>query len=169
MTFASAVTRRVTRQPLLWVALTLSLVLNLCFVAGALWIRIHEPALPMTAEERIQRIGAEFALDPQQRQAFERYSEAVRAHMQQLREAVEPIMGAARTELAKPDADEATVVRLLDEAAQTRRGFQRDLIVKTLSFLAVLSPEQRTKSVDLFYHRLKSLGQRPPTSLTPGG
>jgi uncharacterized membrane protein len=161
VTFASAVTRRVTRQPLLWVALTLSLILNLCFVAGALWIRIHEPALPMTQEERLQRIGAELALDPQQRQAFERYSEAVRAQMQNLHEAVEPIMGAARAELAKPDADEATVVRLLDEAAQTRRGFQRELIAKTLSFLAVLSSDQRTKFVDLFYHRFKSLGQRP--------
>jgi hypothetical protein len=30
-----------------------------------------------------------------------------------------------------------------------------------LSFLAVLSPEQRMKFVELFYHRFKSLGQRP--------
>jgi len=161
VTFASAVTRGVTRQPLVWVALTLSLVLNLCFVAGAAWIRIHGVSPPPTPEERLQRIGAELALDPQQRQAFELYSEAVRAHMQHLRETVDPIMGAARAELAKPDADEASVDRLLDEATQTRRGFQRELIAKTLSFLAVLSPDQRAKFVDLFYHRFRSWGQKP--------
>ena len=161
MTFASAVSRRVTRQPLLWVALTLSLVLNLCFIAGAAWIQIHGPSLPMTLEERIQRIGAELALDPQQQQAFDRYTEDVRIHLQSMREAVDPLMSAARTELAKPDADEATVTRLFDEAAQTRRGFQRELIAKTLSFLAVLSPEQRAKFVELFHQRLRPWGQRP--------
>ena len=161
MTFASAVTRRVTRQPLLWVALTLSLVLNLCFIAGAAWIHIHVPSLPMSPEERIQRIGAELALDPQQQQAFDRYTEDFRIHMQRMREAVDPLMSAARTELAKPNADEATVVRLVDEASQTRSGFQHELIAKTLSFLAVLSPEQRTKFVELFYHRFRPWGQRP--------
>jgi len=161
VTFASAVSRRVTRQPLLWVALTLSLVLNLCFIAGAAWIHIQGPSPPMTPEERIQRIGAELALDPQQQQAFDRYTEAVRIHMQSMREAVDPLMSAARTELAKPDADEATVTRLFDEAAQTRRGFQRELIAKTLSFLAVLSPEQRAKFVELFHQRLRPWGQRP--------
>jgi Spy/CpxP family protein refolding chaperone len=161
VTFASAVSRRVTRQPLLWVALTLSLVLNLCFIAGAAWIHIHGPSPPMTPEERFQQIGAELALDPQQQQAFDRYSEAVRIHMQRMREAVEPLINAARTELAKPSADETTVLRLFDEAAQTRRDFQRELIAKTLSFLAVLTPEQREKFVDLFHERFKRWGQRP--------
>jgi Spy/CpxP family protein refolding chaperone len=161
VTFASAVTRRVTRQPLLWVALTLSLVLNLCFIAGAAWIQIHGPSLPMTLEERIQRIGAELALDPQQQQAFDRYTEDVRVHLQSMREAVDPLLSAARTELAKPNADEATVLRLFYEAAQTRRGFQRELIGRTLAFLAVLSPEQRAKFVELFYQRFSSWGQRP--------
>jgi len=58
------------------VALTLSLVLNLCFIAGAAWIHIHGPSsLPMTPG------GADFsgserklALDPQQQQAFDRYN-----------------------------------------------------------------------------------------------
>jgi uncharacterized membrane protein len=161
VTFAWAAARGPTRQHLLWVALALSLVLNLCFVAGAVWVRIHEPALTMSPEERFQRIGAELALDPQQRQAFERYSEAVRVHMQQMREAVDPLMSAARTELAKPDGDEATVTRLFDEAAQARRGFQRELIAKTLAFLAVLSPEQRAKFVELYHQRLRPWGQRP--------
>ena len=160
MTFVWATARGTTRQHLLWVALALSLVLNLCFVAGALWIRIQEPALMMSPEQRIQRIGPELALDPQQRQAFEQYSEAVPVVMQRMHEAVDPLMNAARTELAKPDADEATVTRLFDEAAQARRGFSRELIAKTLSFLAVLSLEQRAKFVELYHQRLRPWGQR---------
>ena len=161
MTLASAATRGATRHPLLWVALTLSLVLNLCFVAGALWIRIQSPAVPVSPAERLQRVGTELALDPQQRQAFEQYSEIVRTHVLQMRETVEPLMSAAWAELAKPDADQATAARLFDEAGQARRGLQRELLVPTLTFLATLSPEQRARFVELFHQRPRSWGQPP--------
>jgi Spy/CpxP family protein refolding chaperone len=124
-----------------------------------LWIRIQGPALPASPAERLQRIGAALALDPQQRQAFERYSETVRTHMQQMRETVEPMMSAAWAELAKPDADQATAARLFDEAGQTRRGLQRELLAPTLAFLATLSREQRAKFVELFHQRPKAWGQ----------
>jgi uncharacterized membrane protein len=161
VTLASAAARGATRHPLLWVALTLSLVLNLCFVAGALWIRIQGPAMPPSPAERLQRIGTELVLDPQQRQAFERYSENVRSHMQQMRETVEPLMSAAWSELAKPDADPTTAARLFDEAAQARHSLQRDLLTPTLTFLATLSPEQRAKFVELFHQRPRSWGKPP--------
>lgn len=161
MTLASAAARGATRHPLLWVALTLSLVLNLCFVAGALWIRIQGPAMPASPAERLQRIGTELVLDPQQRQAFERYSENVRSHMQQMRETVEPLMSAAWSELAKPDADPATAARLFDEAAEARHSLQRELLTPTLTFLATLSPEQRAKFVELFHQRPRSWGKPP--------
>jgi uncharacterized membrane protein len=159
VTLASTAARGATRHPLLWVALALSLVLNLCFVAGALWIHIKGPALPTSPAERLQRIGAELVLDPQQRQAFERYSESVRTHMQQMRETVEPLMSAAWSELAKPDADQATAARLFDEAGQARRSLQRELLTPTLAFLATLSPEQRAKFVELFRQRSRTWGQ----------
>jgi uncharacterized membrane protein len=159
VTLASAAARGARRHPILWVALTLSLVLNLCFVAGALWIRIQGPALPGNPAERLQRIGAELALDPQQRQAFERYSENVRAHMQQMRETVEPLIRAAWSELAKPDVDQATAARLFDEAGQARRSLQRELLAPTLAFLATLSPDQRAKFVELFHQRPRTWGQ----------
>jgi uncharacterized membrane protein len=159
VTLASAAARGATRHPLLWVVLTLSLVLNLCFVAGALWIRIQGPAVPASPAERLQRVGSELALDPQQRQAFEQYSENVRTHMQQMRETVEPLMSAAWSELAKPDADQTTAARLFDEAGQARRGLQRELLAPTLAFLATLSPEQRAKFVELFHQRPRSWGQ----------
>jgi Spy/CpxP family protein refolding chaperone len=136
------------RQHLLWVLLALSLALNLCFIGGALWIRIHGPP-PVNAEERLARIGAQLSLDPQQKAAFEQYSQAVHTRMQQMRAAVEPLIGKAWSEVAKPDADETKVVQLFDDAGQTRRSFMREMAPVTLSFLAKLSPDQRARFVAL--------------------
>jgi Spy/CpxP family protein refolding chaperone len=167
VTFTATATRGASRQHLLWVALALSLVLNLCFVAGALWIRIQGPPSPVGPEERLQRIGAELVLDPQQKQAFERYSETVRAHFQQMREAIEPLMNAAWSEVTKPDADEGKILQLFGEAAQTRRGFQHEMITTTLSFLGTLSPDQRAKFVQLFRQRPRSWGQPASRPTSP--
>jgi Spy/CpxP family protein refolding chaperone len=80
--------------------------------------------------------------------------------MQQMRETVEPLMSAAWSELAKPDADPAAAARLFDEAGQTRHGLQRELLMPTLAFLATLSPEQRAKFVELFHQRPRTWGQQ---------
>ena len=152
MTVASLAAHGGVRQHLLPILLALSLALNLFFIAGALWIRIHGPS-PMTPEERLQHIGAQLALDSQQRQAFEQYSQAVRTRMQVMRKAVDPLISNAWSEVAKPDADEAKVVALFDEAGQTRRAYMRELAPTTLSFLAKLSPEQRKKFVELIRER----------------
>jgi uncharacterized membrane protein len=141
------------RYQLLWVLLALSLALNLCFIGGALWIRIHGPLSPMNAEERLERIGAQLALDPRQTQAFEQYDQAVRTRMQEMHKAVDPLIRSAWSEVAKPDADEAKVLQLFDDAGHTRRTFMRELAPITLSFLATLSPEQRAKFVELIQQR----------------
>lgn len=153
MTVASAAARVGVRPYLIWLLLTLSLALNLCFIGGALWIRFHGPPFPIGAEERLDRIGGQLGLDPQQREAFEQYSKALRTRMQLMHKAVEPLIANAWSEVAKPDADEATVVRLFDEAGQTRRSYMRELAPVTLSFLAKLSPEQRAKFVELIQQR----------------
>ena len=154
MSIASAAARGGVRSHLLWLILTLSLALNLFFMAGALWVRFNGPPVPMNAEERLQRIGAQLGLDPQQTEAFEQYSQAIRTRMQAMHKAVGPLMHNAWAEVAKPDADEAKVVELFDEAGQTRRGFMRELAPVTLSFLAKLSPDQRAKFVELIQQRL---------------
>jgi len=153
VTVATVAARGGARRHLLWVLLTLSVALNLCFVAGAMWIRIHPPPPPMGPAERLQRIAAELPLDPQQRQAFDRYAQTVRTLMENMREEVEPLIGRAWSEVAKPEADETTVMQLFDEAAQSRRGFQRKLTAATLSFLSTLSLEQRAKFVEIARRR----------------
>jgi Spy/CpxP family protein refolding chaperone len=66
-----------------------------------------------------------------------------------MREAVEPLDANAWSELAKPDADDAKVMQLFDQAGDQRRAFRRELGTATFTFLAKLSPEQRAKFVEL--------------------
>ena len=153
MTVASLAARSSGRPQFLWLLLAVSLALNLFFVTAFLWSRFRDSPPPVYAEERLEWIGTQLRLDPQQKEAFGQYAQAVRTHMQTMRGAVDPLMGKAWSEVAKPDADVATVVQLFDEAGQTRRGYMHELAPITLSFLAKLSPEQRAKFVELARQR----------------
>ena len=165
MTFATVAVHRGGRRHLLWVLLALSVALNLCFVAGAMWIRVHPPSPPFGPSERLHRRAAELPLDPQQRQAFDRYAQTVRTLMEKMHQQVDPQIGDAWSELAKPDADETKVLQALEEAGETRRGFMREVTTATLSFLSTLSPEQRAKFVDLARRRPTRWG--PPHRAVP--
>jgi len=156
VSLAQAAAARGTRFHLLRALLALSLALNLCFVAGALWVRIHAPPARISSEQRLEEMAGELGLDPQQKAAFTRYSQTMRERMQSMHEAVRLQIANAWSEVAKPQADEAKVMQLLDQAAETRRRFVRDLTTTTLGFLATLSPEQRAKFVAVI-HR----GPRP--------
>jgi Spy/CpxP family protein refolding chaperone len=149
MMLAEPAARSGARQHLFKVLLALSLALNLFFVVGAMWIRIHAPAPMPTPEDRLEQMSGELGLDAEQKQAFAHYSQTMRQRLQAMHGAVQPLIGNAWSEVAKPHADEAKVMQLFDQAAEERRGFMRDLTTTTLSFLATLSPEQRAKFVQL--------------------
>ena len=143
------------RRILPWVLLALSLVLNLCFVGGALWFHYQKP-WRITAAERADRISAELHLDAAHQQIFRRYFRTVFAHLQLMRTEVQPLVGDFWTEIAKPQPDEAKITKLFDQAAEARRKVQRELTSETLAFLATLTPDQRTVFVQL--------ARRPPPS-----
>jgi Spy/CpxP family protein refolding chaperone len=153
VTAASVALRPGSRRHLFWVILVLSLALNLCFIAGALWIRVQGPPLPMSPEQRLQQIEPQLALNPQQKAAFDEYARTVRSRVQSMHEAIEPQVANAWSELAKPDADEAKVMLLFDQAGDQRRAFRRELGTATFTFLTKLSPEQRAKFVELARQR----------------
>ena len=138
---------------LLIVVLVISLVLNLCFVAGAVWTRLHAPPGGRNLVERYQEIASELDLNAQQRAAFDQYIAAMRGRADQMRQDTDPLMGAAWDELAKPQPDAARVTQLFDQAGDKRREFQHDATAQTLTLLATLSPEQRAKFVTLMRER----------------
>ena len=153
MTAASVALRPSSRQQLVWVVLILSLALNLCFIAGALWIRVQGPPPPMSPEQRLQQIEPQLALNAQQEAAFDDYARTVRSRVQSMHEAIDPLVANAWSELVKPDADEAKVMLLFDQAGEQWRAFRRELGTATFTFLAKLTPEQRAKFVELARQR----------------
>ena len=141
------------RRYLLTTLMAISVALNLFFVAGALWMRMHPPPDLAPPEQRYRRIAAQLNLDPQQKAAFDRYVGAMRQRAEQMHQEVEPLIGNAWDELAKPAADSGQVMQLFDQASDKRRAFQRDLTTQTIAFLSTLSPAQRQKFVAIARER----------------
>src|SRR4029077_9533287 len=133
--------------------LVISLVLNLCFVAGAVWTQLHAPSGGRILVERYQEIASELDLNAQQRAAFDQYIAAMRGRADQMRQDTDPLMGAAWDDIAKPQPDAARVTQLFDQAGDKRRGFQHDATAQTMALLATLSPAQRAKFVALMRER----------------
>jgi len=155
MTFVgTALPGRSIRQQIFWGAVALSLALNLFFVAGAMWTRLHVPA-PLTREARFDEMAAALALDPQQRQAFASYSQMMRAQLVEMRDLARPLVRAAWGEVSRPQPDETKIMQLLDRAAEVRRGHLAQITALTIRFLRNLSPEQRSNFI-------KVIHQRPP-------
>ena len=136
---------RPSGQRLGLIVLLLSLALNVCFIVGALWIRVQEPLDLQGPEGRYRRMAVELDLTAPQREGFDRYVAAMRTRTRRMHEQVAPLFGQAWDELAKPQPDEHAVMDLFDRATDKRHEFQREAVAQTLTFLAILSPAQRQK------------------------
>ncbi|HVC51129.1 MAG TPA: periplasmic heavy metal sensor [Stellaceae bacterium] len=134
------------RRRLLQVLLAISLTLNLCFVGGASWVRLHHAWRP---EARAAEVSKELHLTPEQRLAFQHYFRTMRLRFQLMRAELGPIISNAWAEIAKPQPDEAKIEQNFELAGAKRRSFAHDATESTLSFLSTLSPDQRKKFVAL--------------------
>jgi Spy/CpxP family protein refolding chaperone len=141
------------RRRLLITLLAVSAVLNLFFVAGAMWIRLHPPTHWQGREQRYQQMTAELDLNPQQQTGFDRYVAAMRASTEKMRQEIGPLIGSTWDEMAKPDADAAKINARFDEASEKWRRFQHETTTQTLDFLSMLSPQQRVKFVAIARER----------------
>jgi Spy/CpxP family protein refolding chaperone len=149
----AGVTRRWSRQRLIIGGLIVSVVLNVFFVAGAVWTRLHPPPEWPNAGHRFRELEKALNLEPRQRQDFEIYVATMRARTIRMQQQTWPLMAAAWEEMAKPQSDEAQILRLFDEAAEKRRDFQHDSTTETLKFLSELTPAQRTKFIAITRER----------------
>lgn len=136
------------RSRLLWVALAVSLTLNIFFIAGLVWSQVSPPPFP-TPAERLAQTEKELNLSGDQRDAFQRFVTEVRERTRHLRETNKPILDRVWDELAKPQPDQDVIARLVDEATENRRVYQKDMSAVLAQFLAALSPEQRNQFIDL--------------------
>ncbi len=135
------------RGRLLWVALALSLTLNIFFVGGLLWSRVAEPPAPFP--ERLARMADEINLSQDQRHAFQQLMAEMQERSQRMRDSNHVIIQRIWDELATAQPDQALIDRLVDEASENRRAYQKDVSAALGRFFAVLSSDQRARFVEL--------------------
>jgi Spy/CpxP family protein refolding chaperone len=147
------------RGRLLWLALILSLTLNIFFLGGLLWSRIAAEQ-GSTPEERFTRAANSLDLSPDQHIAFQQFATDVREHSRHLHEANGPLIQQVWAELAKPQPDQALIASLVDQAAENRHNYQKDMTGTLSQFLTTLTPDQRAKFVELAQKRQDQTGGR---------
>jgi Spy/CpxP family protein refolding chaperone len=157
-TAGTTILRKWPRQRLLAALLAVSVVLNLFFVAGAAWTRLNRAPPAGGFEQRFHEMATQLDLDPRQQVAFDRYEAAVQSARENLRRKVGPLFEAVQQEIVQPQPDVARIRQLLDQAADTRRGFQQEAVMQTVKFVATLSADQRGKFIAI------ERAHRPPHS-----
>jgi uncharacterized membrane protein len=155
--FAEAEVKSATRNRLVWVALALSLTLNIFVVAGLLWSHSASPR-PVNFADRLIEAGAGLNLSSAQRDTFHQFAQTIQQRTKEMREANQPLFRGIWEELAKEHADQAVLNRLVDEASDNRHGYQRDVTAALYSFLASLSPEQRADFIEAIRHPMAHNG-----------
>jgi Spy/CpxP family protein refolding chaperone len=132
---------------LLWLALVISLALN-AFVVGTLvwWVGANRPTTPA---ERFQQIARELKLNDDQRYAFQQFVIAMRRNTRQLRDNNVPLVDKVWEEMSKAPPDRAAIDRLVDQATDNRRAYQKSMTEALTRFLGNLSAEQRGQFVEL--------------------
>jgi uncharacterized membrane protein len=136
------------RFGILSAVLAVSLVLNVLFIAGAVWSRIEEPA-SRGLDQRFERIGAQLELDPRQRATFNGFIAEMRGRRDEVRQQVVPLYRSAWDAAGKPVMDETEVRRSFEKAIEERLRLNRETTARMVDFLATLSPEQRGQFVAL--------------------
>lgn len=136
------------RARLVWIALALSLTLNVFFVGGLLWVRINEhPFLPPL--ERIEHFVRPLGLTADQHTAFEQFLRVIRLHGRFTRETDRSLQDQIWIEIARPSPDDSTLARLTDQVYASREAFQKEASGALMDFIKTLTPAQRAKMARL--------------------
>ena len=144
------------RGRLVWVALALSLTLNVFFVGGLTWMKLSRSNL--TPIERMQHVVQALNPTDDQRLAFEQFVRVARLRGRFLRETNQPLLEKIWAEMAKPTPDDEAVAKLSAEVDRNRQAFQQELAVALQGFIKTLSPDQRIK-----FAEVTKAGGDPPT------
>ena len=136
------------RGRLVWVALALSLTLNVFFVAGAAWLKFSAHA-PLPPIERMQRVGQALNLTDDQRLAFDQFLRVIRLRGRFFRESNQPLLERIWAELAKPTPDDDAIAKLGTQIEDNREAFEHEASTALLAFVKTLNPEQRAKLAEI--------------------
>jgi len=144
------------------VLLVVSLALNLCFIAGAVWTRMRAPP---TAAERFQQMGNELNLNAEQRERFQNYVRTMRTRSQSMREETEPLIAAAWADAAKPQPDEPKIARAFDQAADAHRLLDKVMKVRLIAGHKARATIDGAGVLEVTVNPPLGLGGRPSSEL----
>jgi len=146
---ADSVRRIGWRGRLVWVALALSLTLNVFFIGGLTWSKIEAGRVGTTPAERLAYLGQNLNLSPDQTLAFEQFVRVVRLRGRLLRESNEPLLQRIWAEIAQPAPNDGLISNLVEQANENRHGFQKEAAGALMTFMKSLSPQQRAQFAEL--------------------
>ncbi|HTZ77180.1 MAG TPA: periplasmic heavy metal sensor [Stellaceae bacterium] len=129
------------------VALTLSLALNIFFIAGLVYTKIvmeHWRGPPP-----LMTLANELNLTPDQHKTFRQFIQTVREHGKALRDANTKLGEQIWDELSKPQPDPAKIAQVFTQVADNRRDFQTAVSNALLPFLESLTADQRAKFIEI--------------------
>lgn len=141
----------------LWVALALSLTLNIFVLGGLGWSMLKRHGPVPDGPARFIEIGRRLDLSGDQRAALREFGMHARGLTEDLRAANRPIISQMWEELGKPQPDQAAIQKLEDQILNNRRDFQHKMAQNLIAFLAVLTPEQRQRFIE---HAMEPPGRR---------
>jgi len=150
-----AVSRGVRAGRGLWIALALSLTLNVFALGGMVWPMVAGPphAAPGGPVERLISDARTLDLTSDQQAALKAFGAATRTANRDLRESNAPLMRAMWDEMAKPQPDQASINAIFDQVLEHRRVNQRTITTNLMAFAATLTQEQRKRFAELALQR----------------
>lgn len=143
------------------VALALSLALNVFFIGGLVYSKFVRPASPL------MRLGHELNLDPEQRKAFQSFTQVVRTKGAALRDTNLAVSQKIWDELSQPKPDQQKLAGLFTEIANNRRDYQAAVGTALLPFLETLNIEQRRHFIEIAKRRQDAMANRMRQLLAP--
>ncbi|HUZ75261.1 MAG TPA: periplasmic heavy metal sensor [Stellaceae bacterium] len=143
-TLAETAGRSVRRPRGLWIALALSLTLNVFVIGGLVWGMLEVQPIEPPAQ-RFVAVGRSLDLNDTQRAALRQFGVTAREAVRTLHEGNGPVMQQLWVEMAKPQPDEALISHLIDVSTQNRRDYIKRMSSGLMQFMATLSPEERSR------------------------
>jgi uncharacterized membrane protein len=138
----------------IWIALALSLTLNV-FIAGGLFWSMMGPHRMAQVQPADRLIAAARSLDlnADQQTALQTFARTARELRRSLNQTNGPIFRQVWAEMSKAQPDQAAVTHLVDTALDNRRVFQEKMSANLMAFLATLNQDQRDRFVELATRR----------------
>jgi Spy/CpxP family protein refolding chaperone len=137
------------RGRLVWLALILSLTLNVFFIGGVVWSRVEAGRFAETPEEHFHELGQQLDLNDAQQLAFENFLRTVRQNVRVVREKNVPLLRQVWQEETKATSDQASIEQLSEQVHENRVAFRKAAAAALAGFLTSLTPEQRAKFATL--------------------